>query len=69
MVYEEIIEIRFRLTFVGFKGYSNPHIDDCDDGGDFFLLYCFPMNKKIMATPSVMPKDVREIRPYYNSDK
>lgn len=39
--------------------------DDCNGGGDLFLLYCFPTNKKIMDAPSVMPKDDEDNRPYY----
>lgn len=44
---------------MGFEDYRHP-FDNCDSGDDFFLFFYFLMNKRIMATPSVMLKDVKD---------
>lgn len=44
-------------------------LDDCDRGGDFILLFYFTRNKKIMVTLSFVPKDARDIGPYYTFDE
>lgn len=44
-----------------FEGFSGP-FSGCDGGSDFYLLFIFLRNKKIMIAPSVVSKEAKDIR-------